>query len=294
MNPRHFVKMMLSVALLLSPALLGQKLQPIPQPIERRQFFPDLVPVDVTLGEGCRIIVALRNNGPGIVPDAGFSLSPPSSSGVQMYMDGSPWGGLVLGALDPSHAVQPAGGTVSYAWFPGLALPPGAHVIKLDVDNNNVILESNELNNSLTKTLTCTPPLPDLQPVSFALQSTGPALNSPCRIILTVRNNGPAIVPDAAFAQVPTSPTVQMYLDGAPWGGTVLGGVDPGKALQPVGGTVTYPWMGNTSNLLVAPGQHTMRVDVDNFNVLAESNEANNSLTQTLMCGAVILPPTIR
>ena len=211
-----------------------------------------------------------------------------------MYKDGAPWGGIVLGGLDPSHAVQPVGGTVHYTWFPSLALPSGAHVVKLVVDNNNTIAESNELNNSLTKTLSCVPRLPDLQPVSLALQSTGITVRSPCRIVLTLRNNGPAIVPDAAFVQTPAGPTVQMYLDNAPWGGTILAGIDPAKALQPVGGTVSYPWMGSASNLLVGPGTHTIRVDVDKTNVVAESNEANNSLTQTLTCGAVVGLPAAR
>jgi hypothetical protein len=405
MNARHFVKM-LSVVLLLSPAVFAQTL-------DRRQFLPDLVPLDVNLGDGCRIIVTLRNNGPGIVPPAGYSLSPPGSSGVQMYNDGAPWGGIVLGGLDPSHLTQPVGGTVSYAWFPGLALPPGTHVVKVDVDNNNAIAESNELNNSLIKRLTCQPqlpdlqpidlnldadckidvtirnngpaivpdagysltppgssgvqmysdgtpwggivlgfldpshvsqpvggtvtykfsslpippgihlvkldvdnnntivesneannslsktlncqtPLPDLQPISFSLQQTGIRPNSPCQIIVTYRNNGPGIVPDAAFVQTAQGPGVQMYNDGAPWGGIILGGIDPTKILQPAGATLTKPWFVGTPNLFVSAGQHVLRIDVDNTNIVAESNEANNSLTQTVTCGIVIAPPTLQ
>jgi hypothetical protein len=285
MNARHFVKM-LFVVLLLSPALLAQTLQVMPQPIQPLQLLPDLVPVDITLGEGCRIIVTLHNNGPGAVPNAGFSLSPPGSSGVQMYNDGNPWGGIVLGALDPAHAVQPAGGTVTYAWFPGLTVPPGSHAIRLDVDNGNTIVENNEVNNSLTKTLTCQ--LPDLQPISFTLQSTGITAGSPCQIIVNYRNNGPAAVPDSAYAQVATSPAVQMYSDGNPWGGVILAGVDPGKALQPAGGTLTKAWFQGTPNLFLAAGTHTLRIDVDNTNALIESNEGNNSLTQTVTCGLVL------
>ena len=294
MNLRHLAKMF-SVALLLSPTLFAQTLQIQPQPpIIVRQVLPDLIPADITLGEGCRIIVTLHNNGPGAVPAAGFSLSAPGASGVQMYNDAAPWGGIVLGALDPAQAVAPAGGTVTWAWFPGLTLSPGNHVVKLDVDNSNTIAENNEVNNSLTKTLTCVPQLPDLQPTGFTLQSTGVTLRSPCQIIVSYRNNGPAIVPDAAYAQVATAPGLQMYADGQPWGGVILGGVDTAKALQPAGGTLTKAWFGGTANLFLAPGTHTLRMDVDNTNALAESNEANNSLTQTVTCGAVILPPTLQ
>jgi hypothetical protein len=287
MNARLVVKMS-AVALLLAPAWV------LAQPLDRRQILPDLVPADVTVGVDCRIVVTLKNNGPGIVPNSGFSQSPPASSGVQMYNDGAPWGGIVLGALDPSHSIQPAGGTVSYTWFPGLALPPGTHEIKVDVDNNNTIAESNERNNSLTKKLSCQKPLPDLVPTSITLQSTGITLNSPCQIVITLKNNGNAIVPDAAFAQTAQGPVVQMYNDGAPWGGAVLGIIDLAKATQPPGGTLVYPWMAATPNLKVAPGTHVLRVDVDKNNSVVESNEANNSLTQSLTCGSVILPPTIR
>ena len=287
MNARHFVKM-LCVALLLSPAWVSAQFT-----IERRQL-PDLVPADVTLGEGCRIIVTLHNNGPGIIPDSGFSVSPASSSGVQMYNDNAPWGGIVLGALDLAHALQPVGGTVNYAWFPGLPLPAGTHTIRLVVDNTNTIGEGNELNNSLTKSLTCVPPLPDLQPVSFSLQATGVTLNSPCRIIVTLRNNGPTITPDAAFALVSTAPGLQMWKDGAGFGGAVLGLIDPSKVLQPVGGTLIFPWMMNNSSMTIPPGTYTLRLDVDTGNALAESNEGNNSFTQTLTCGTTISPPPLQ
>ena len=255
---------------------------------------PDLVPVDLVLDADCRIDVTIRNNGPAIVPDAGYSLSPPGSSGVQMYNDGAPFGGIVLGGFDSSHASQPVGGTATYKWFSSLPLPPGSHTVKVDVDNNNSIAETNEANNSLTKTLTCQKPLPDLVPVSFSLQQTGITPNSPCQIVLTLKNIGTGIVPDAAFAPVPAGPAVQMYNDGAPWGGAVLGLIDLAKVLQPAGGTLTYPWMAATVGLRVAAGDHVLRVDVDNNNALVESNEANNSLTQKVTCGIVILPPTVK
>lgn len=263
---RQLVKIS-AVALLLSPAsVLAATL-------------PDLVPADLRVDADCRIVVTLKNNGPGIVPDAGFSMSPPGSSGVQMYKGGAPWGGIVLGAMDPSKQTQPAGGTVTYTWFPGLALPPGAHVVKVDVDNNNSIKESNEQNNSLTKKLACRKPLPDLVPTNISV-------NSECQIVITLKNNGSGIVPDAGFSlSAPGSSGVQMYSDGAPWGGIVLGGLDPSKQLQPVGGTITHTWFPGAANLKLPPGAHVVEVVVDNNNSIVESNDANNSLKQKVSCG---------
>ena len=260
-----------------------------------QQPLPDLVPVDLTVDRDCRIVVTIRNNGPAIVPNAGYSLTPPGSSGVQMYNDGAPFGGIVLGALDPApHATQPTGGTKTYTWFASLPLPAGTHSVKVVVDNNNAIAETNESNNSLTRRLTCQKPLPDLVPTNISLRPTGIRTNTPCAIVVTIKNQGTASVPDAAY--VPGASTVQMYKDGAPWGGNSLSGVDPAKAVQPAGGSVDYLWFGGTTtpNLLVPPGQHVMRVVVDNTNTIVESNETNNTLTQTVTCGLVRTQPAIK
>jgi hypothetical protein len=212
---------------------------------------------------------------------------------VQIYKGGAPWGVIVLGGLDRSHLSQLVGGRVSYT-FPGLALTGGTHEVRVDVDINNSIAESNELNNSLTKTLTCQlppPALPDLVPTDISLQSTSPAVNSPCRIILTLRNIGTGIVPDAAYVEDPQSPYVVMYKGGG-GSGAVLNIIDRQKVLQPPGATFTNAWMGAALNLLLPPGDHTLRVEVDINNALVESNEANNSLTKTLTCGLIIAPAT--
>jgi CARDB protein len=283
MNARHVVKMSV-FALLLSPALV------LAQGLKDDQTLPDLVPADLAVDKVCAIVVTIRNDGPAIVPDAGYSLSRPGSSGVQIYKGGAPWGVIVLGGLDRSHLSQLVGGRVSYT-FPGLALTGGTHEVRVDVDINNSIAESNELNNSLTKTLTCQlppPALPDLVPTDISLQSTSPAVNSPCRIILTLRNIGTGIVPDAAYVEDPQSPYVVMYKGGG-GSGAVLNIIDRQKVLQPPGATFTNAWMGGAAeSLWVPPGDHTLRVEVDNTNALVESNEANNSLTKTLTCGFVI------
>jgi len=245
---------------------------------------PDLQATDMTVNADCIIVVNFRNNGPGAVPDANFSTSPPSNAGIQMYRNGAPWGGVVLGAMDPAKALKPAGGTLTYNWFSGLKLPAGSHTVKIDVDNSNKVVENNEGNNSLTKQLTCNVPLPDLQPTDLGLTQD-------CHIVLTVRNNGPGATPDAAYGPPPNSAGIQMYKDGTPWGGIILGGFDGAKATKPAGGTATHPWFPGAANLKLSPGTHTVRVDVDNSSKVAESNEGNNQLTKQLTCSGK--PPVI-
>lgn len=239
---------------------------------------PDLVPTDITVNADCRIVVSFKNNGPGTVQDAAFAFNPPGSA-VQMYNDGQPWGGIVLGGIDPSKNLKPAGGTVTHTWFPGAAnlkLSPGIHSIKVDVDNNNKVAESNEGNNSLTKRVSCEAAKPDLVPTDLSLTPD-------CHVVLTLKNNGPGAVPVSAYGSPGSG--IQMYNDGQPWGGIILSGFDPSKQVQPAGGAVTKPWFPGAANLKLSPGVHAIKVDVDNNNNVAEANEGNNSLTRRLTCG---------
>jgi subtilase family serine protease len=199
-----------------------------------------------------------------------------------MYMDGAPWGGVALGAMDLAHLSQPVGGTVTYAWFPGLPLPAGTHNVTLQVDKDNSVAESNEMNNVTTRTLTCQPPAPDLVPVSLTV-------NAQCQLVVTLMNAGTAPIPDANFAQSGlNSSSIQMYNDGQPYGGVSLGAIDLTKQVQNVGGTVTYTWF---PGLKINGGPHTVTVVADNNNAIAELNEANNALTQTLSCYRIVRPP---
>ena len=240
---------------------------------------PDLVPVDVNIGPDCTLLVTLRNNGPVAMPSSAYVGA---STGIQMYVDGAPWGGIALGALDPGHLSQPVGGTVTWSWFPGLTLPAGAHTVTLVVDTNNDVVESNEANNTLSKVLTCVSPAPDLVPVSLTV-------NSQCQLVLTLQNIGTAPIDDINFAQSgTTSSAVQMYNDGQPFGGISLGAMDLQKQVQVVGGTVTYTWF---PGLTVNGGPHNVSVVVDNNNAISELNESNNTLTQSMTCYRLIRLP---
>jgi CARDB protein len=152
----------------------------------------------------------------------------------------------------------------------------------LQVDNSNSVVEANEGNNTLTKTLSCQPPAPDLVPVSIGLTSQ-------CQLVITLMNIGTAPLPDSAFA-LPNGGAIQMYADGAPFGGIALGALDFTKQLQPVGGSITYNWF---SSLRLTPGGHVVSLVVDRDNTIFELNEGNNTLTRTLWCGGIIRYPNL-
>jgi hypothetical protein len=275
MKARHFLSLSVAALLLFPASILAQgALQPT------RGSLPDLVVADLSLNADCKIVIAIRNNGPAAVPDAAYAL--PDGSSVQIYRGGSPLGGTSLGSFDLApHESQPAGGVATYTWFHPLA--NGDHVIRVDVDSHNSVSESIEINNSMTRTLTCRKG-PDLQPVSISLVPTSFVVGSPCRIVVTLRNNGPDSIPESAYTASP-SVAVQMLKGGAPWGGHSLITIDSSRELKPAGATKTAAWYSSPGHQVAAGVPHVIQLVVDGHNSLVESNEANNSLTQTLTCG---------
>jgi hypothetical protein len=248
---------------------------------------PDLIVRDIRLDENCKILVTISNASANPVPDSAYSLSPPGSSGIQMYRNGQPWGGIVLGGFDAAKQTKPPGGSAQHPWFPNAAnlkLTPGVHALKVTVDNNNAVKESNETNNTLERRVECRPRLPDLVVRDIRL-------NEQCQILVTLSNVGSGPVPNDAYSLSPPRTPIQMYKDGQPWGGIVLGGFDSAKQTQPPGGSAQHLWFPGAANLKLTPGTHTLKVDVDGSNHVAESNEGNNSLTRRVTCGRT--PPTV-
>ena len=62
-----------------STVILAQK------PIKK---LPDLTIERILLGKDCNIIIEIKNNGPGIIPDNVWTVHSSKSSGVLLYKDG--------------------------------------------------------------------------------------------------------------------------------------------------------------------------------------------------------------
>jgi hypothetical protein len=117
---------------------------------------PDLIVSNIRLIKECQIEVTVKNVGTAGVPAAKYNL--PDAVGVQMYRGDKPWGGIILSGFDPDGKLQSPGGSASWIWFPraaNLQLKPGAHSLKVVVDNNKNLTESNEGNNELTRRVVC-------------------------------------------------------------------------------------------------------------------------------------------
>lgn len=112
----------------------------------------------------------------------------------------------------------------------------------------------------------------------LAIQGIG--VDGDCKVVITVVNRGPGIVPDSVWTErTPTSASVYLSVDGRRWGGRTIWSVDPSRDLKPSGGSATV-----TLNYVVDSTVEA-RATVDHTNEVEEADETNNALTRTLACG---------
>ncbi len=103
-----------------------------------------------------------------------------------------------------------------------------------------------------------------------------------CWIRVTLKNIGGGGVPAAIYTGNKCS--IQMYDGSQPHGGMVLRVFDPSGLLKKPGASVSRVWFQDSPGLNLDPGVHSIRLDVDTDNAVAESSEKNNSLTRRLSC----------
>ncbi len=158
---------------------------------------PDLVVKDIQVTNNCELIVTIANIGKAGIPSSYYK-----KIALQMYVDGKAGGGMILSLFDPKFILTKPHQEVTMNWFPtatkgriGDRLP---HKIKLIVDRDNDLFESNENNNVFIKTLSCggggiSPrKLPDLKITSCIYQNNlypGEDMGS---AKVTIKNDGTA------------------------------------------------------------------------------------------------------
>lgn len=196
-------------------------------PSLRAQPLPDLTITDLTVNADCQVVVTLKNNGPGELPITAYDQF--QGPTVSFKKDGASFGGWRLNSVDPGRQLRAPGGTVT--WTRGSLKLSGTATISASVDDNHLVAEEDENNNSLSRSLTCNPKLPDLA-------ITDITFSPDCRAMIHLRNEGDAPLPAGAF--VGGGAYLQRYLDGTPGGSVWLSQVDPGKATLNPGGTYVF------------------------------------------------------
>lgn len=186
---------------------------------------PDLVISNIEINGECQLQVTITNQGTGPVPQSAYQS--PGGLSVSFFKDGASFGGWGLDAIDPQRSLTNPGASVS--WLREGYKLNGTAQIRVAADiPRNVVAESNENNNSLIKTFSCTPQLPDLRVSQIDFTSD-------CRPRFLLENVGDAPLPDSAFRN--EGIYVQRHLDGKMSGQIMLMTLDPTKLLQPPGGS---------------------------------------------------------
>ncbi|WP_421742726.1 CARDB domain-containing protein [Cellulomonas sp.] len=146
--------------------------------------------------------------------------------------------------------------------------PAGSYTIGAVVDPANTVVEQNDANNAFsnpTKVVVTEAPGPDLQVLAIASNPANPAVGSSVSFTATVKNRGSS----AAAAS-----TTRLVV-----GSTTLNGATGALASQ---ATATVPLTGTWT---AVSGGATLTATADATNAVAETNENNNTLTQSIVVG---------
>jgi len=248
---------------------------------------PDLAITALYISNDCYLIIGIRNNGPGHLPDGAYVDSNPKSVALSIKfksgLGGSSGTGLSLVVVDPGKKLIKPGGELVYK------LPNMGSVRKIEVmiDPQNNLVETDENNNKMSKTLLECPRYiekPDLEVTDIRLKRG-------CTIEVTIRNLGSGGV--RWFNYVPPKAVrIQMMVDSKPWGSMTLKEFDPGWKLKASGGTVVSIWNPSprVRSYQLKSGSHVIKVAVDADGILPESEKSNNRLVRQVKCGLLVTP----
>ncbi len=174
-------------------------------------------------------------------------------------------GGTVVGS--PAVGALAAGASTNVSF----TAPPrgeGTYSVSTTVDPTNTIVEQNNDNNTFTaptQLVVAQAPGPDLQVLSITSNPPNPAVGAPVTFTVAVNNRG-----TSAAAASTTRLTV---------GGTTLNGSTASIA---AGATANVAISGSWT---ATSGGATLNATADAANVVAETNETNNSLSRSIVVG---------
>lgn len=184
---------------------------------------PDLTISDITVNSQCQPVITIGNLGPGELPASAMYTG--STAHLQLYMDGDGVGAWGMGKPE----LKPAGGSFTFIVTSTNHLVSGQSVVRATIDENSMVTEANETNNKLSRTLSCTPALPDLTIDQLTFDNE-------CRVQVTIRNIGNAGVSSSHYGNV----TVSRTIDGAGKGFIRLSDMDGQGQVAAQGGSVTW------------------------------------------------------
>jgi len=154
----------------------------------------------------------------------------------------------------------------------------GTHTILANVDDTNLIAESNESNNTLSSSMTVGSGLPDLIVTGISWSPSSPVAGNAVTFSATIKNQGTAATPSGVIHGV------EFRVDGVQ-----VNWSDNNTASLAAGASETLTANGGptgSSTWTATSGTHTILATVDDVNRIAESNESNNTLTASMTVGS--------
>ena len=111
---------------------------------------PDLTIEKITVDRKCHLVVVVKNNGPGYLPNSVYTSHHSKSAGVFVYINRKGWGGQSIWKFDPAKKLQKPGGMATYISKYIVGKPV---YVKAVVDLHNDVTEDNETNTSIVEVL---------------------------------------------------------------------------------------------------------------------------------------------
>jgi len=188
--------------------------------------------------------------------------------------------------LDPSQELTVQVTTMQNS---DLTQTPGTFTVIAYVDSGNVIAESNEGNNQLSKPITiAAPPLPDLIVKSMTWSPTTPAVGDPYVYFnIVIKNQGLARANLRNMKLSLYKTNLSNLVGEMTWSSSSTEYLDPGQEKS----ILNFTTMQN-SDLTRTAGTFTVIAYVDSGNVITESNEGNNQLSkQITIVSTLPVPP---
>jgi subtilase family serine protease len=173
---------------------------------------------------------------------ADYSLGTP-------YIDNDRISSISFSAIGPG-----AVNTANLTW----CVQAGSYTVKLVIDPSNKVLESNESNNE--KTVSFTPIVPDLFVKSVTWSPLSPSVGETVTFSVTIGNQGLALGYNSRF---------NIYIGDSHSTFKTAQTVSPDSSK-----TETLEWVAR-------PGQYNVKVVIDPYNNIVESDESNNELMAT-------------
>lgn len=113
---------------------------------------PDLQVDDIYLDENCKVMVLVKNVGPGRIPSQVWSVRDIQECTLKLYLNDEEWCQRSFIDFDPDEALSPVDGE---AVFPSELEVTEESTVTAVIDCGDMIKEQNEENNTKSKVLNC-------------------------------------------------------------------------------------------------------------------------------------------